>query len=179
MDPDRLRLGGESREISVFFADIRDFTAFSERHTPDVVVALLNAYYGVVIPRIEAEGGVINQFMGDGMMVLFGAIPDRPDHAARAFARPCRPSGRSKTINSSGRRWGLTGCGLESGFIRARCCSAPSVRRRGWISRPSATRSTPPRASRARTSAVGSSILITQRNTGGRAARPANPARYP
>ena len=84
MDPDRLRLGGETREISVFFADIRDFTTFSERHTPDQVVALLNAYFGVVIPRIEAEGGIINQFMGDGIMVLFGAIPVRPDHAAAA-----------------------------------------------------------------------------------------------
>ena len=85
MDPDRLRLGGEVREISVFFADIRDFTTFSERHTPDQVVAILNAYYGVVIPRIEAEGGIINQFMGDGIMVLFGAIPDRPDHATAAI----------------------------------------------------------------------------------------------
>jgi class 3 adenylate cyclase len=84
MDPDRLRLGGEVREISVFFADIRNFTAFSERHTPDQVVALLNAYFGVVIPRIEAEGGIINQFMGDGIMVLFGAIPARTDHAAAA-----------------------------------------------------------------------------------------------
>jgi len=84
MDPTRLRLGGESREITVFFVDIRDFTAFSERHTPYEVVVLLNAYFGVVIPLIEAEGGIINQFMGDGLMVLFGAIPDRPDHAVAA-----------------------------------------------------------------------------------------------
>jgi adenylate cyclase len=84
MDPGRLQLGGETRVITVMFADIRDFTEFSERHTPDQVVSLLNAYFGVVIPLIEAEGGVVNQFMGDGIMVLFGAIPDRPDHAAAA-----------------------------------------------------------------------------------------------
>jgi adenylate cyclase len=100
MDPGRLRLGGESREISVFFADIRDFTTFSERHTPAQVVDLLNAYFGVVIPLIEAEGGVINQFMGDGIMVLFGAVPARPDHAAAAV-RAARATVRAVEANQS------------------------------------------------------------------------------
>ena len=80
-DPDQLRLGGESRTVSVLFADIRGFTTFSEHRAPAEVVALLNAYYRVVVPALEAEGGVIDKFLGDGLMVLFGAIPDRADHA--------------------------------------------------------------------------------------------------
>jgi class 3 adenylate cyclase/CHASE2 domain-containing sensor protein len=84
MDPGRLRLGGESREITVLFTDLRDFTAFSERHSSAQAVALLNTYYQLVVPLIEAEGGVIDKFIGDGLMVLFGAIPDREDHAAAA-----------------------------------------------------------------------------------------------
>ncbi len=84
MDPGRLRLGGESRVVTVLFADIRRFTDFSERNTPDRVVALLNAYYEAVVPLIEAEGGVIDKFVGDGLMVLFGAIPQRADHATAA-----------------------------------------------------------------------------------------------
>jgi class 3 adenylate cyclase len=83
-DPSRLRLGGESRVVTVLFADIRSFTEFSEGHAPAEVVALLNAYYQAVVPAIEAEGGVIDKFIGDGLMVLFGALSQRPDHAAAA-----------------------------------------------------------------------------------------------
>ena len=83
-DPGQLRLGGELRMITVLFADIRGFTTFSEGRTPAEVVALLNAYYQVVVPELEAEGGVIDKFLGDGLMVLFGVIPDRPDHAQAA-----------------------------------------------------------------------------------------------
>jgi adenylate cyclase len=83
-DPRRLDPGGEEREITVLFADIRNFTDFSEKHTPHEVVALLNAYFGEVVPAIEAEGGTLTTYMGDGVMVLFGAPAWQPDHALRA-----------------------------------------------------------------------------------------------
>ena len=83
-DPRRLDPGGEEREVTVLFADIRSFTDFSEKHTAVEVVALLNAYFKAVVPAIEAEGGVIDKFMGDGIMALFGAPATLPDHAARA-----------------------------------------------------------------------------------------------
>jgi adenylate cyclase len=83
-DPRRLELGGEEREVTVLFADVRSFTDFSEKHTPREVVALLNAYFGAVVPALEAEGGTLLTYMGDGVMVLFGAPADQPDHAARA-----------------------------------------------------------------------------------------------
>lgn len=85
-DPRRLDPGGETRVITALFADIRGFTTFSERcgGDPKKVVSLLNAYYSVVIPPLEAEGGTIVAFMGDGLMVLFGAPVSQADHAARA-----------------------------------------------------------------------------------------------
>jgi len=84
-NPSLLDAGGEERAITVLFADVRSFTVFSEKHKPPQVVALLNAYFDVVVPLIEAEGGVINQYMGDGVMVLFGAPAYFPDHAERAL----------------------------------------------------------------------------------------------
>jgi adenylate cyclase len=83
-DPNRLEAAGEEREVTVMFADIRSFTDFSERHTPHQVVALLNAYFDAVVPLLEAEGGVVDKYMGDGIMALFGAPASLPDHPLRA-----------------------------------------------------------------------------------------------
>jgi adenylate cyclase len=77
-------LRGEERVVTVLFADIRDFTPYSRAHAPQEVVALLNAYFGAIVPVIEAHGGTLNQYMGDGIMVLFGAPKKVDDHALRA-----------------------------------------------------------------------------------------------
>ena len=83
-DPNHLVLKGQVRTISVLFADIRGFTSFSEAHEPHCVVALLNAYFGAVIPKLEEHGATVDKYMGDGIMVLFGAPVTQPDHAVRA-----------------------------------------------------------------------------------------------
>ncbi|MGD0898200.1 MAG: adenylate/guanylate cyclase domain-containing protein [Thermoguttaceae bacterium] len=83
-EPGRLKLKGQQREITVLFTDVRNFTDFSESHTASQVVALLNEFFSTVVPLIEAEGGIVNQYLGDGMMVLFGAPRSQPDHALRA-----------------------------------------------------------------------------------------------
>jgi adenylate cyclase len=83
-DPGRLNPGGEEREVTVLFADVRSFTDYSDEHEPAAVVALLNAYFAAVVPLIEAQGGVIDKFMGDGIMALFGAFGQLPNHAHRA-----------------------------------------------------------------------------------------------
>jgi adenylate cyclase len=83
-DPGQLHRLGEEREVTVLFADIRNFSAFSDKHTPPQVVKLLNAYYGAIVPCIDAEGGMLNSYMGDGIMVIFGAPARQPDHALRA-----------------------------------------------------------------------------------------------
>ena len=86
---DRLRATGDSqpaeeRTVSVLFADLAGFTAFSELHPPTEVVAMLNAFWSAVVPVIEDAGGSIEHFAGDGILVQFGAVTDQPDHARRA-----------------------------------------------------------------------------------------------
>ncbi len=83
-DPGKLRLRGEDRQITVLFTDVRNFTDFSEAHAAPEVVRLLNAFFAAVLPIIEAEQGIVNQYLGDGMMVIFGAPGCQPDHALRA-----------------------------------------------------------------------------------------------
>lgn len=83
-DPSKLDLKGEELPITVVFTDIRNFTAFAESRSPQDVVRLLNAYFTAVVPIIEAEGGIVNQYLGDGLMALFGAPQPLPDHAVRA-----------------------------------------------------------------------------------------------
>jgi class 3 adenylate cyclase len=83
-DPRRAALGGEEVEVSVLFADLRGYTAYSERTTPTEVVAMLNDAFGVVVPIVLAEGGVVVQFMGDALMAIFNAPHPQPDHALRA-----------------------------------------------------------------------------------------------
>lgn len=80
-------LGGEEREVTILFADLRGFTTLSEKTTPRELVALLNRYLERMSRAIEAEGGVIDKFIGDEIMALFGAplpVADGADRAIRA-----------------------------------------------------------------------------------------------
>jgi adenylate cyclase len=77
-------LHGEERVVSVLFADLAGFTTFSETREPTEVLAMLNAFWAVVVPVIDAAGGVIEHFAGDGIMAIFNARGDQPDHARRA-----------------------------------------------------------------------------------------------
>jgi adenylate cyclase len=79
-----MALGGEERVISALFADLAGFTTFSETREPTEVLAMLNAFWAVVVPVINAAGGVIEHFAGDGVMAIFNAGGDQPDHARRA-----------------------------------------------------------------------------------------------
>jgi adenylate cyclase len=79
-----VRLGGETVSASVLFADIRGFTALSERLTPTEVVSLLNGYFAAVEPAIRAEGGWIDKFGGDSLLAVFGAPAPQADHVRRA-----------------------------------------------------------------------------------------------
>ena len=78
------RLGGEERDVSVLFADLAGFTEFSEHRSPSEVIEMLNTYWAVVVPMIEASGGVVEHFAGDGVMVSFNAEGSQGDHAVRA-----------------------------------------------------------------------------------------------
>src|SRR4051794_19406384 len=83
-DPTRADLGGEVVDVTVLFADLQGFTAFSERTAAPEVVAMLNAVFGAAVPAVFAEGGTVVQFMGDALMAVFNAPLRQPDHAMRA-----------------------------------------------------------------------------------------------
>jgi adenylate cyclase len=77
-------LEGVRREASILFQDIRGFTALSERLDAAVLLDVLNQFFTEVVAAVEAEGGVVKQFLGDGVMALFGAPQPHADHAERA-----------------------------------------------------------------------------------------------
>jgi adenylate cyclase len=79
-------LRGEERDVTVLFADIRGFTTWSHRHSPREAVDLINVYLGAMIPVVEDRGGMVDKYIGDGIMAIFNAPDDQPDHAERAVA---------------------------------------------------------------------------------------------
>ena len=83
-DRGALRLGGEVRTVSILMSDLRGFSGLSERLGPERMIGLLNRYLGGMTPVILRHQGTINEFIGDAILVLFGAPFERPDDAERA-----------------------------------------------------------------------------------------------
>ena len=79
-----LDLGGEEKDVTVLFADIRNFTPLSEQMTPDAVVSMLNSYLSIVVDTIAQNGGIINKFGGDNVMAVWNAPQSQADHALLA-----------------------------------------------------------------------------------------------
>jgi class 3 adenylate cyclase/FixJ family two-component response regulator len=82
--PDDFWKRGERREVTVLFADVRKFTPFARRVPPEQAVQSLNGVFEVLVSCITLEGGMVNKFMGDGLMALFGAPAPLDDHAMAA-----------------------------------------------------------------------------------------------
>ena len=74
----------DTREATILFADLQGFTSFSEQTPPARVAAMLNGYFGRLVPLLEQHGGVVHQIIGDAVMVIFNQRGDQPDHAVRA-----------------------------------------------------------------------------------------------
>ena len=82
--PDTVALGGVRREVTILFADIRGFTSFGARVTPEVLVNVLNHHITAAVEAILVERGTLDKFLGDAVMAYFNAPLPQPDHALRA-----------------------------------------------------------------------------------------------
>jgi adenylate cyclase len=116
-------LGGESLDVTVMFCDIRSFTSLSESMTPEKVVQFLNEYFTGLEKCIARHNGVINKYIGDAVMALFGAPMQSATHAADAYAAALDMRQELVKMNQSFAKMGLPeikfGIGLHSGPVLA------------------------------------------------------------
>src|SRR5581483_5132045 len=77
-------LGGETREVTVFFSDLEGFSSISEKMTPTELVAFVNEYLSAMTDIIESKGGYVDKYIGDSIVAMFGAPVDDSDHARHA-----------------------------------------------------------------------------------------------
>ncbi len=89
-EPDRLTLGGERRELSIFFSDLEGFTSLSEGLSPEELTALLNEYLSAMTDIIQEEGGTIDKYEGDAIIAFWNAPLSFEDHAERAVRAALR-----------------------------------------------------------------------------------------
>jgi adenylate cyclase len=118
-----LKLGGEEREVTVLFSDLRDFTALSEKLPPTEVLALLNRYLDRMSTIIERHGGVVDKYIGDAIMALFGApvaLPDAPAKAVAAARDMAQALGQlNDELQAEGRPTLAFGVGINTGRVVA------------------------------------------------------------
>jgi adenylate cyclase len=85
-----LSLGGRRQDIAVLFSDLRGFTTYAEHLPPERIVAELNGYLDAMVQVVRAEGGVVDKYIGDSIMVVFGVPHSRPGDARRAIRAAAR-----------------------------------------------------------------------------------------
>ena len=120
-DPGNVKLGGETRKLTIMMSDLRGFTATAERLEPEQVLGLLNTYLGTMADIVVDHEGTIDEFIGDAILVIFGAPLARPDDARRAVACAVAMQRAMKGINEHNARLGLPaiemGIALNSGEV--------------------------------------------------------------
>ncbi|WP_291296841.1 adenylate/guanylate cyclase domain-containing protein [Elioraea sp.] len=117
-----LDLGGQRRDVSALFTDITGFTALVESLDAAALAAMLNAYLTGMTDIAFAHGGTVAKVMGDGMLLLFGAPDDQPDHAARAVA-----CALALDVFAESFRGGHSAKGLALGATRIGVHSGPAL----------------------------------------------------
>ena len=98
--PGGLTLGGKKRELTIMMSDLRGFTAMSERMDAGDLIAMLNHYLGEMTEVIQGRGGTIIEFIGDGIMAIFGAPAPSRSHAADAVAAALEMEARMEAVNA-------------------------------------------------------------------------------
>jgi len=106
---------GDERVVTAMFADLAGFTPFSERHEPREVVEMLNAYWAAAVPVIERAGGTIEHFAGDGVLTVFNADGDQPDHARRAARAATEILTETRSVANAHPGWPIFRIGINTG----------------------------------------------------------------
>jgi adenylate cyclase len=118
-----VQLGGSRHRVTVLFSDIRDFTTLSERMNPDEIARLLNEYFTEMVDVVFEHGGVLDKFIGDSLMALWGAPVTREDDADRAVQAAVAMQRALERLNAEWTRQGRTtlaaGIGINSGEVFA------------------------------------------------------------
>jgi class 3 adenylate cyclase len=94
-----VHLGGERRRVTILFSDIRNFTTMSEQLTPEQTVSFLNGYFSEMVDAVFECGGMLDKFIGDGLMAVFGATEDSVGHAEQAVRAALRMKSLLAKIN--------------------------------------------------------------------------------
>jgi adenylate cyclase len=94
-----LNLGGQAKRVTILFSDIRGFTSMAETMAPEQVVAFLNEYFTEMVGAVMEQEGMLDKFLGDGLMAVFGSFGDQPDHARRAVLASLRMKSLLAKIN--------------------------------------------------------------------------------
>jgi class 3 adenylate cyclase len=114
-DPEQAELGGAVVEVTALFADLRGFTGFSERSTPEEIVVMLNRYFEHATAAILNEGGTVVQFVGDALMALFNAPARQEDHPVRAARAALAMQAAVETTAASSPGWPRFRVGINTG----------------------------------------------------------------
>ena len=118
-DAGKLQLGGEKRELTVLFSDIRGFTTLSEAMAPEDLVKLMNEYFTVMTEKVFEHRGSLDKYIGDAIMAVFGAPVAEPQHAALACRSALDMVRTLRTFQDSLRQRGLPaidiGIGINTG----------------------------------------------------------------
>ncbi len=120
----KIQLGGELRQVTVVFCDIRGYTALSAGRDPREVIALLNGHMGALTEVVYRWHGVINQFAGDAIMILFGAPATHGQDAVNAVQCAQEMIARRQHLNAQSREPIGVGIGIATGTVVAGCIGA-------------------------------------------------------
>lgn len=120
-DPDRLKLGGEEKEMTMLFSDIRGFTTLSEGFGPEELTAFINAYLTPMTDIIMQQQGTIDKYMGDAVMAFWNAPLDIDNHAEQACRSACLMLEKLNKLNEKWQIEGLPpidiGIGINTGKV--------------------------------------------------------------
>jgi adenylate cyclase len=120
-NPNSLSLGGNNQPVTMLFSDVRGFTSMSGGLPPETVVQLLNRYFAEMTPIVFQHQGLLDKYMGDGLMALFGVPYEIPEAAVNAVSAAVSMQHRLSQLNLEFEERGLLeieiGIGINTGIV--------------------------------------------------------------